>query len=53
MLFYLIKHLPRHLDLILGQEWLLQNDYVVTCCKAIPPLSESVVYLLKGKGYDF
>ena len=26
MLFYLIKHLPRNLDLIFGQEWLCKND---------------------------
>jgi hypothetical protein len=45
MLFYVIKHLPRDLDLILGQEWLLQNDYVMTCSKVIPPLSESLVQI--------
>ena len=45
MLFYVIKHLSRNLDFILGQEWLLQNDYVMTCSKAIPPLSESLVQI--------
>ena len=54
MLFYLIKHLPRNLYLILRQEWLLHNDYVVTCSKAIPPLSESVVKIpTKEKGIRF
>jgi hypothetical protein len=43
MLFYIVDNLPRNLDLILGQEWLLQNDYMMTCPKIIPPYSESVV----------
>jgi hypothetical protein len=43
MLFYIVDSLPRGLDLILSQEWLLQNDYMMTCSNAILPFSESVV----------
>ena len=54
MIFYVIKHLPRDLDLILGQEWLIQNDYVMTCSKAIPPLSGSIIQIsARGKGIRF
>jgi hypothetical protein len=42
-MFYVVESLPRNLDLILGQEWLLQNGYMMTCPKSIPPFSESVV----------
>ena len=53
-LMIIIKHIPRDLDLILGQEWLLQNDYVMTCSKAIPPLSGSLVQIPTGeKGIIF
>jgi hypothetical protein len=43
MLFYVVESLPRNLDLIMGQEWLMENDYVMTCPKIILPVSESVV----------
>jgi hypothetical protein len=43
MLFYVVESLPRNLDLIMGQEWLIENDYVMTCPKIILPFSESVV----------
>jgi uncharacterized secreted protein with C-terminal beta-propeller domain len=29
-MFYITERLPRNLDVILGQEWLLQNDYMMT-----------------------
>jgi hypothetical protein len=43
MLFYVVENLPRILDIILGQECLFQNDYVMTRPNAILPFSESVV----------
>jgi hypothetical protein len=43
MLFYVVESLPRNLDLIMGQEWLMENDYVMVCPKIILPFSESVV----------
>jgi hypothetical protein len=42
-LFYIVERLPRNLDVILCQEWFLQNDYVMTCPKVIPPFSENIV----------
>jgi uncharacterized secreted protein with C-terminal beta-propeller domain len=39
MLFYIVDSLPRSLDLILGQEWFLQNDYMMTCPEIMPPFS--------------
>jgi hypothetical protein len=43
MLFYIVESLPRSLDLILGQEWLIKNDYMMTCRNTILPFSETVV----------
>jgi hypothetical protein len=34
-MFYIVDSLPRSLDLILGQEWLLQNNYMTTCPNTI------------------
>jgi hypothetical protein len=51
MLFYIVERLPRNLDVILGQEWLLQNDYMMTCSKVILPFSENIVKVpTKEKG---
>ncbi|PNF31840.1 hypothetical protein B7P43_G08901 [Cryptotermes secundus] len=51
MLFYIVDRLPRNLNLILGQEWLLQNGYMMTCSKVVPPFSESVIKVpTKEKG---
>jgi uncharacterized secreted protein with C-terminal beta-propeller domain len=30
-MFYVVDSLPRNIDLILSQEWLLQNGYMMTC----------------------
>jgi hypothetical protein len=35
ILFYNVESLPRSLDLILGQQWLLRNDYFMTCPNTI------------------
>jgi hypothetical protein len=43
MLFYVVENLPRNLDIILGQEWLFQNDYIMTCPNTILPFSESII----------
>jgi hypothetical protein len=50
MLFYIVERLPRNLDVILGQEWLLQNDYVMTYPKVIPPFSENIKVPTKERG---
>jgi hypothetical protein len=42
-LFYIVDSIPRGLDISLSQEWLLQNDYMMTCSNAILPFSKSVV----------
>jgi uncharacterized secreted protein with C-terminal beta-propeller domain len=42
-MFYIVDSLPSSLHLILGQEWLLQNDYMMTCPKIILPFSENIV----------
>jgi uncharacterized secreted protein with C-terminal beta-propeller domain len=42
-MFYIVERLPRNLDVILGQEWLFQNDYMMTCPKVILPFSENIV----------
>lgn len=41
--YYVVNKLPRNIDVILGQDWLLRNNYVFTKNIAIPPFSESVV----------
>jgi hypothetical protein len=54
MLFYVVESLPRNLDLIMGQEWLLENGYMMTCSKIILPLSESIVRIpTKERGVRF
>jgi hypothetical protein len=54
MLFYVVDSLPRGLDLILGQKWLFQNDYMMTCSNAILAFSESVVKVpTKERGVRF
>jgi hypothetical protein len=54
MLFYIVESLPRNLDLILGQPWLIRNDYVMTCPNTILPFSESVIKVpTKERGVRF
>jgi hypothetical protein len=52
MLFYIVESLPRNLDLIMGREWLIENDYVMTCPKIILPFSESVVKMPTRERYQ-
>jgi hypothetical protein len=50
-LFYIVEELPRDVDVLLGQKWLLENGYVMTRNPALPPLSEGVVQIpTKEKG---
>jgi hypothetical protein len=54
MLFYIVDSLPRSLDLILGEQWLLRNNYMMTCPSTILPFSESVVKIpTKERGVRF
>lgn len=51
---YVVEKLPRDIDVILGQDWLLENDYVISKSVIIPPYSETVVrFPTQEKGIRF
>ncbi|KAJ4425612.1 hypothetical protein ANN_27808 [Periplaneta americana] len=41
--FFVVDNLPRQLDIILGQDWLSENGYMLSKPVTIPPHSETVV----------
>ena len=42
-MFYMVDNLMRNLDIILGQEWSVQNGYVMTCKQVLSLFSENII----------
>jgi len=52
--FRVVEKLPRNLTVVLGQDWLRENNYIITQGIAIPPYSEKIcTFPTKEKGIRY